>query len=504
MTTPSPNSNGVSLREILASELCVDAIHDVRAMSCTHDWRQVRRGDVLVALCDAETDGHDYAAEGVQRGAAAVICERQLPVFGVPQFIVGDSRSAYGRLCQALVGNPSQELKIVGITGTSGKSTVSRLLAAILREAGFQSGALDSFGYYDGWEDRPAETRRRGELSLMTPPVIARSLAQMVSGGVSHATLEIASRELSQGYLAGVGLDAVCLTNVGRDHLGWHASVENYRQAKRRIFEHLNDDGIAIFNADCPASMAILCDVSQPALTIGMRNPAEISAEIVEMQVNEQTFVITAGNESVGVRTSLIGDHHVYNCLTAAATCLAYGIDLMTIAKGLESVDQLPGRMELVRCGQEFTTLIDAARSPETLRVAMRAARQVTDGRLIVVFGESASRDDRSQPVLGRVLGAMADAVVATTESTGVCDLDGKIVGGLGDPRKATIIPDRIDAIQWALDEARAGDTVLIAGMGEREYGFSEEVDAPLCDRTVAEAVLYGRSNRTAGREAAA
>jgi UDP-N-acetylmuramoyl-L-alanyl-D-glutamate--2,6-diaminopimelate ligase len=485
--TPLLVRPGISLRELFGTEIRAAHGPDVRAMSCTHDWRQVRRGDVLVAISETDSDGHDTAMQAVKRGAIAIICERQLPVFNVPQFVVADSRAAYGRLCQALVGNPSQQLKIIGVTGTSGKTTVSRLLSSVFREAGFQIGTLDTYGYRDGYEERPTTT------SWLSPPVLARSLSQMLAGGMSHAIVEFSSRDLSGGVLAGIGLDAVCLTNVGCDHLDWHASVENYRHAKRRIFQYLNADGIAIFNADDPVSVGMLCDVSQPMLTFGLRQPAEISADVIKRHVNEQTFVVTAGDESIGVRTAIIGDHHVSNCLSAMATCLAYGIDLTTIARGLEAVDHLPGRMELVRCGQEFNVFVDAAQSPDTLRAALRAVRQVTRGRLICVFGSPAEYEYRTHPAVRRVLSVMADVVVETTGRNDDGYRCGSLSEDLTDTRNAEAIPDRVEAIRWALDQACAGDTVMIAGMGQRSYGCLDADGLPrFDDRIVAEGILRG------------
>ena len=481
--TPSLIPAGISLRELLASDVVAICGPDVRAASCTHDWRQVRPGDVFVAIDDAETDGHLAAAHAVQAGAVAVICERTLPVFNVSQFVVNDSRLAYGRLCQALVGNPSEQLKLIGVTGTSGKTTVCRLITAIFREAGFQAGALDSYGYSDGYEERPTSSAQ------LSAPLLARSLGQMSAGGVSHAVVEISSRDLSEGLLAGVDLDAVCITNVQRDHLKLHASVESYRQATRRVFDHLNADGVAVLNADDPASVDMLCDVSQPMLTFALQKPAEITADLIERHVNEQTFVLTAGDESVGVRTAIIGDHHMYNCLSAAATCLAYGIDLSTIARGLEAVDRLPGRMELVRCGQEFTVFVDAADSPDTLRAALRTAREVTSGRLICVFGPAAECEYRTSRAVSRVLEVMADVVVRTTDGRSNRD---DLYNCAADPRQAHVISSRMDAIRWALQEARAGDTVVIAGLGDGPNGVVDVEGLALSDGALVEQVLRG------------
>ena len=487
--TPNPlRAAGVSLRQALADDLTTRP-RDVRATSCTNDFRQVRRGDVFVALAGAESDGHDLATEAVRRGAAAVVCERMLPVFDVPQFVVANSRVAYGKLCQALVGNPSKQLKVIGVTGTSGKTTVVRLLASILNVAGYEAGAIDSLAYWDGAD---CQHMPAAELS---PPVLARWLGQMAANGLSHAIVEVSSRDLVQAALAGVELDSVCVTNVGRDHLDWHGSLENYRQAKRRILDHLRPDGVAILNADCQPSMRMLAEVDGPALTIGLRQQAEISAEMLEQQAGEQTFALTAGDDTVGVRTQLVGDHHVYNCLTAAALGLTYGIELTTIARGLEAVEELPGRMQRIVCGQEFAVLVDAANTPDTLRACLKAARNVTSGRLICVFGAHGEMHAEQLPALGRVAGSLSDLSVITAtgpRQRGSRDFTRSIVGGFADPRKAHVILDRAEAIAWSLDQASEGDTVVLAGMGERLYPNLNQNELPWDDGDVARQVLSG------------
>lgn len=489
MSCLSDRTSGVSLRGLLLDDARVVGAHDVVATSCTSDSRRVRPNDVFVALTEAEADGHDEAAEATRRGAAAVVCERLLPVFGVPQFIVADSRLAYGRLCQALMGYPSRRLKVIGVTGTSGKLTVARLLASILNTAGGDAGTIDSLDGCYG----PVPSRATGrELSA---PALAVSLARMAADGCSHAIVEISRQELSRSLLAGVELDAACLTHVGRDHLRLHGSVDNHRRATRRIFDHLTSKGVGILNADDPASVRILSELDCPALTFGLRGPAEITAEIVERHVNEQTFVLTAGDESVGVRTTMIGDQHVSNCLTAAALGLVYGIDLTTVARGLEAVGQLPGRMERIVCGQEFAVLVDAAHTPDTLRACLRATRQVTDGRLICVFGTADTQSRNERLALGRVVGAMADLTVVTGSSTcgeNARQASSELLRGMVDKHNAQGIADRAAAIAWAVDEARAGDTVVIAGMGDRTYDAPGPDGISWDDRNVVHQVLHG------------
>jgi UDP-N-acetylmuramoyl-L-alanyl-D-glutamate--2,6-diaminopimelate ligase len=391
-------------------------------------------------------------------------------------------------------------MKVIGVTGTNGKTTFARLLTAVLREAGARAGTLDTFGYWDGLEDRPAID------GLLSPPSLARSLANMNAAGASHAIVEVSSRDLSRAVLAGVELDAVCLTQVSRAHLDWHGSLHNYRQAKRRILQHLTDDGVAVLNADDAVCVEMLCDVHQPALTYGIRKPAEITAHIVEQQINEQTFVLSAGDESVGVRTEMIGEHHVYNCLAAAAIALVYDVELTTIARGLEAVSQLPGRMERIVCGQEFAVFVDAAHSPETLRACLRAARPVTSGRLICVLGADGQAGCAERQAMGRVVGAMSDLAVVTSNMSGSDDLRSiclQVRSGFADLSRPQIVVDRTAAIVNALNLARAGDTIVIAGMGERTHGMDAD-GLPMNDARIVRHLLHGPLNIAAQHKLAA
>jgi UDP-N-acetylmuramoyl-L-alanyl-D-glutamate--2,6-diaminopimelate ligase len=358
-------------------------------------------------------------------------------------------------------------MKVIGVTGTSGKTTVVRLLSAVLREAGHTVGTLDSFGYWDGVEDRPASN------GPLTPTALARSLAEMVAIGATHAVVELSSQDLARQTFAGVVLDAACITNIGKHHLDWHGSLDNYRQAKRRILEHLEESGVAVLNADDAPSVDILDTITRPVLTFGMKGASEIAAQVVEQHINEQTFLLTAGDDSVGVRTEIVGDHHVYNCLAAATTALAYGVEMTTIARGLESVDRLPGRMERVMGGQPFAVLVDSADSPDALRSCLRAARRAAAGRLICVFGASSDCETTELPAIGRVIGAMSDLAAITKGSPGEFGSHRsclEVRTGFAELSKVQVILDRQEAIQWAIKEAREGDVVVIAGMGTEPH----------------------------------
>jgi UDP-N-acetylmuramoyl-L-alanyl-D-glutamate--2,6-diaminopimelate ligase len=237
-----------------------------------------------------------------------------------------------------------------------------------------------------------------------------------------------------------------------------------------------------------------------------MRGSSEIAAQVIEQYVNEQTFLLSAGDDSVGVRTEIVGDHHIYNCLAAATTALAYGVDLTRIARGLESVDRLPGRMERVMCGQGFVVLVDSAASPDALRNSLRAARHGTTGRVICVFGTCDETDLSDLPAIGRVIGAMSDKAAITTGAPHAASAHRsclEVRSGFADIRKAQVILDRREAIRWALAEAQDGDVVLIAGMGETPHTPLDPAGALANDRELAQDALRNVPTPTTLRIAA-
>ena len=335
---------------------------------CACDSRQVRPGDLFAALPGSQSDGHDFIRRGGRpRRSRRIVPSGRRPSRGVPSCVVPNARDAYGRICQALAGNPSFNLKLIGVTGTNGKTTTSCLIASILAKAGHRVGLLGTLGYFDGETVEPA--------THTTPPadLLAAWLARMVANGCSHAVMEVSSHALAQSRVAGVRFDAACVTNVSRDHLDYHPTIQDYRLAKSKLFDHLAPEGFAVINADDPVAAGYLRRFDGPALTVGIRRDAEITATPIEQFLSEQTFLLTAGSETMPVRTQMIGTHHIYNCLTAAAVGLAYGIDLPTVVRGLEAVEYVPGRLQRIECGQPFGVFVDFAHTPDALTGCLTA-----------------------------------------------------------------------------------------------------------------------------------
>jgi UDP-N-acetylmuramoyl-L-alanyl-D-glutamate--2,6-diaminopimelate ligase len=436
---------------------------DVSLASCCSDSGQIRPGDIYVALLHADGDGHFDVDRAIERGAAAVVAERLLPV-RIPQYLVEDSREAYGQLCQAVVGAPSRRLCTVGVTGTHGKTSVAVLVAAVLEAAGHPTGRATSLGWTPG--------RGAGRtFARWTPPLMARHLAEMEGQGCEAAVLEVSSRALAERRLAGVELDIAVITNIRRGPLDLHGTPENYRRAKLRLLKHLKSTGLAVLNVDDPVTRQFADEVSCPVLLTGIDGPGEITATLVERVPSEQTFLLTAGSDTTAVRTRIIGDYHIRNCLQAAAVGLSLGVDLPTVIRGLEMVEQLPGRMERLECGQPFSVFVDGSQTPDRLAVALKTLRSACRGRVICVYGPDAGAPEELRPLFGRVAERCADVNVLTSNNPAMqahTRVSDAVLDGYQRPAKAWVIPDRRRAIQFALSQAAPGDVVLIAGKGDR------------------------------------
>jgi UDP-N-acetylmuramoyl-L-alanyl-D-glutamate--2,6-diaminopimelate ligase len=461
-------------------------LDDIGIRGCTCDSRKVRNGDLFVAIAGSRFDGLNFVDEAIERGCAAVLSDRPLPQGGLsaPYGVVANARAAYGRICHALAGNPSQTLKLIGVTGTNGKTTTSCLIAGILTAAGYRTGVLGTLGYLDGARvEKPAH-------SALPPDQFASLLARMVRNGCTHAVMEVSSRALEKSRVAGACFDAACVTNVTRDHLDRYGSRHDYWMAKSKLFNHLRGEGFVVLNADDPGAAAYLHQLDGPVLTVGIHSPAEITAVPIEMSLSEQTFLLTAGCDTAPVRTQMIGIHHIYNCLSAAAVGLAYGIPLTTVARGLESVGHVPGRLERIECGQPFGVFVDDAHTPETLAGALNCLRNAGSRRVLCVVKVRGDGNREKRLALAQIAEKNADVAILTHDPLRYEGPDAICDDSLHDFKPSSsvrLIADRTEAIHDALLMARPGDCVLIAG-GDRPKSGSRPGDrnVALDDREVA------------------
>ncbi len=371
--------------------------------------------------------------------------------------------------------NLSDRLRVVGVTGRNGKTTTSCLIAGILAHAGNKVGLLSRLGYFDG-EDVEYAAEPTPE-----PDRLAALLARMLQNGCTYAVMDVSNRGLEQSLAAGLHYDAACVTNFAEKN-------------GLTLFDHLRGEGLAVLNADDPASAGYLRRIDGPALTVGINSPAEIMGTPIEQFPSEQTFLITAGSDTMPVRTQMIGRHHIYNCLSAAAVGLAYGVELPRIVRTLEAAKHVPGRLERIECGQPFSVFVDFARTPDALAGCLQTLRAVTRGRLICVFGVESEDDEPKHPLLGRVLEQGADAAIVTSadpldeDPTAVIQ---DLLSGFKRPDRAEIIPQRRAAIHRALSLAQTGDCVLIAGKGYETLHIEDVENLSPDDRQIASDWLY-------------
>lgn len=469
----------------------------------THS-RHVRRGDVFVCLPGYRTeagesypDRHPFALEAVRRGAVAVIVERDVPeVEGVPVVRVRNAWQAVAELAARFYGDPSQDLVVVGVTGTSGKTSTCFFTDSILRKAGWRTARFGTVGHRIGEEELPARQ------TTPEAPELQALLSRARSAGCRGVVMEVSSHALELRRVASVAFDVAVFTNLGRDHLNFHPDMHHYLRAKGRLFEELSSGGkraTAVVNVDDPASTYI-CGVNRGELcTYGLAPHASVRAENVSTDLSGTRFLLASPWDSLPVHLPHPGIFHVHNALAAAAVGLVLGISLETIARGLASAPAVPGRFERVDCGQDFLVIVDYAHKPEALDKLIRSAQALGPRRILTVFGCGGDRDRGKRPLMGQVAAAGSDVVFVTSDNPRseapeaiVADIMAGIVPGQGKARIEVIV-DRTSAIRAAIAEARTGDVVLIAGKGHEMYQIFADRTVPFDDREVARQALEER-----------
>lgn len=489
-TEQSSAVSGISISDMLPDAKLIGT-DGVSVTSCCGSHLEVEPGDLFVALLGANDDGHDFAAAAIGRGANAIVTERLLAI-DAPQILVSDTRQAYGEICQRLAGNPSTRMTTVGVSGSDGKTVTSHLIQRVLTEAGKTPGIISSIEVNAGGDRQSVPSPQ------VNSPLIADQLSRMVLEDCNAAVVEISSRSLAGRAMSGINLDVAVLTNIRRDPDNFHGNSKNYRRAMERMIGHLKSTGVAVVNADDPKSNSLLDRLAVPTLTFGMKQEANVTAIVLERSAADQVFIISAGGQSVPVRTPIVGDPHIYNCLAATATGLAIGIDLHTIARGLESASKIAGRMQRVECGQPFGVWVDAASSPSQLAHALRTLKQVTTGNVWCVCSVEESQSTHQRQLIGEVVEkASHQAIVTRTAVDSMIDYEPihEVLDGFRHPENARIIPNRFKAIEFALHEAQPGDAVLISGCGERPFALVGEHQWTINDRDVCQAWLYDHAS---------
>jgi UDP-N-acetylmuramoyl-L-alanyl-D-glutamate--2,6-diaminopimelate ligase len=467
-----------------------------------YDSRHVQPGNVFVALKGQHADGSAFVRQAIERGAIAIVSQNAaLENAAIAWTVVNDARRALALLAAEFFGNPSNGMQVVGITGTNGKTTTAYLVASIFDAAGIRCGVLGTVGYRIG-----AETR---EATHTTPesPEVQRLLREMLDRGCGACAMEVSSHALSLHRVDGMTFAAGVFTNLTRDHLDFHPDMEAYFQAKRRLFEMLPRDAPSLINLDDPRAASLIELAGRP-VTYAVNRQADISPGPLSFSLQGLTFDVRTPRGTLHIKSSLVGRPNVYNILAAVSTAIALGIAFDAIERGISSLEGVPGRFQVVsEAKDDVTVVVDYAHTDDALRNLLETARPLTPARLITVFGCGGDRDRTKRPLMGAVAGRLSDLIVITSDNPRSED-PLKIIediqrGITVDTRRDTgqrmlTYPDRREAIGKAIELARPGDVVLIAGKGHEKYQIVGGDVRPFDDVAVAREAL-GRKRSNSG-----
>jgi UDP-N-acetylmuramoyl-L-alanyl-D-glutamate--2,6-diaminopimelate ligase len=463
-----------------------------------YDSRAVARGDIFVALKGQHADGTAFTREAIERGAAAIVSEQeQPPDVDVPWTAVQNARLALALLSVAFYRDPAREMRTVGVTGTNGKTTTAYLLASIFEAAGVRCGLLGTVAYRVG--PSPGDVR---EATRTTPeaPDVQRLLREMVDHGCGACAMEVSSHALSLRRVDGMTFAAAVFTNLTRDHLDFHADMDDYFRAKRRLFEMLPRNAPSLLNVDDPRGAA-LADAGGRPVTFAIGKPADITPGPLSFSLDGLKFDVRTPRGTFCARSPLVGRPNVYNILAAVSTAVALDLPFDAIERGVSALRGVPGRFEIVSEGNDVTVVVDYAHTDDALKNLLETARPLAKGRLITVFGCGGDRDRTKRPLMGAVAGSRSDVIVITSDNPRSEDPDriiDEILRGITpdtrhEEMRLLTIPDRREAIEKAIGLARPGDLVLIAGKGHEKYQVIGSRTLPFDDVAVAREALAKR-----------
>ncbi len=497
---------GMTLEDLLVETETVEVTGNASAeiASITCDSRQVTRGALFAALRGVKTDGNYFAADAARAGAAAVLSEQprpaELPV-SVAWVQVANARRALATAAANFYGRPAEKLKLVGITGTNGKTTTTYLVDSIFRAAGLASGMIATVEYRLPTGVQPATHTTPESLDLQ------RFLAKVRDAGGTHVVFEVSSHALAQDRVWGCPFAAAVFTNLTQDHLDYHKTIDEYFAAKRRLFAGTGagPPAVGVLNTDDPRSRE-LAGLPQRVLTFGLEKKADITAKKPALSFSGIAFTAETPVGRIEIRSPLVARINIYNLLAAVGVGLALELDPAAIAAGIAQLERVPGRFERVDAGQPFLVVVDYAHTHDAIRNVIATARELNPlGRVIIVFGCGGERDRTKRPLMGEAAGSAADLVVLTNDNPRSEDprliINDVIVGLQRTQAKYIVEPDRERAFGAAFDEARPGDIVLLVGKGHERYQILGDRKLPWDEAEIALRVLGERGYSKAPNE---
>ncbi len=449
----------------------------------TIDSRTAAPGSLFICLKGVHTDGHQYIGKAAGQGAAAVLVEDDVEVpAGVVKIQVDDTNRAMTELAPWFYDYPAGKMRMIGVTGTNGKTTTTNILRDLLTRTGHKVGLIGTINIMIGDQK---------EVSHNTTPDVVdlqKTLYRMVEARCDTCVMEVSSHALALDRVAGIEYDTAALTNITEDHLDFHKTMENYREAKALLFTHLHEGKkprkTAVFNMDDPSSPLIMDRVRTKILTYGKADTNDVHPLSFRAGAKQMELKLATPVGEMDLDLHITGEFNMYNVMTAVCCALAEGLSKEDIVRGLDAFGGVPGRFQLIEAGQPFTVIVDYAHTPDGLENVLHTARGITKGKLWCVFGCGGDRDRKKRPIMGRIALDLADCIVVTSDNPRSEDPDQiirDIEAGLTDAPEAKeihTIPDRREAIEFAVSHAAPDDVIMIAGKGHENYQI-------LKDRTI-------------------
>ncbi len=452
------------------------------------DSRQSVQDGLFFCISGSTFDGHRFARQAVEKGACALVVEHPVEGISVPQLVVQNSRVAMALAAAEFYGHADREMKIIGLTGTKGKTTTSYLVKGILEAFGFKCGLIGTIG------SRIGEKLIKSGLTTPDPIDLHKTLRMMADEGADYVVMEVSAHAIALHRLEGMRFSTGCFTNLSQDHLDFFGTMDNYFECKKSFFRSAWLDNAAI-NADDERSKSILSDIDVPRMTFGIAQDADVSAHDIEISENGVRFTMRVLQmDEYPVSLKLTGMFNVYNALAAAAVCLNQGLDPAQVAAALQTIKGVPGRAELLDTHTPYKVILDYSHSPDALDNILNTVRTFARGRVIVLFGCGGDRDHKKRPIMGEIAGRLADYSILTSDNPRTedpFDILRAVESGIRKTKgKYTVIENRREAIRHALETAREGDIVVLAGKGHETYQEINGIRHPFDEKVVVQQLL--------------
>lgn len=490
---------GLTITKLYQAEYGQPAIaRDIEINNIQYDSRKIQKNDCFVAIKGTKNDGHNFIQNAVSQGAKVIIVQDDTIIpdsfcmhNAIVKIVVPETRKALAIISSNYYNNPSEKLKMIGVTGTNGKTTTTHLIKSILESAGAKVGLVGTIEYKIGKENIPALHTTPESLELN------ELFNLMLKDGCSYVVMEVSSHALSQSRVDGIEYDAAIFTNLTQDHLDYHGSMEKYFEAKKILFTQIKSNGYAVINNDDRHSSALHDVIKSKSITYGITSAADVRVKDIKYNLKGTTLTITTKKDNFTFLTPLIGRFNIYNILAAFSTGYALGIPHEQIIDGITNVKTVRGRFERIESSKGWTVIIDYAHTPDALENCLRTIQEIMPqqnrGRIVTVFGAGGDRDKSKRPLMGQIAGVYSDIVIVTSDNPRSENPE-KIIDDIiqGITRRASVLRevDRRLAIEKAISCAQRGDIILIAGKGHEDYQIIGQEKIYFSDREIVENLL--------------